>query len=68
MANARNCTLRYAATWIALNDDTDVTDAEEIAGFVSVILAADMLGVSPTTVGNAIAEMRATWNKTGWPL
>lgn len=49
---------RYGIEWIALNDEEDVLDVEEVAGFISTSLLADLFGKDPVEVATAIVRYR----------
>jgi len=49
---------RKGIAWIAYNDEPMETDAEEIAGFISTGLLADLFGKDPIDVGNAVIRFK----------
>ena len=51
---------REAIRWIAENDEPLIRDTNEIAEFISVMLTADLFGVSPNRVAADVAKRRAS--------
>ncbi|MGI8546733.1 MAG: hypothetical protein ACR2M1_05270 [Gemmatimonadaceae bacterium] len=51
-------TMKFAAEWIALNDEPMVMNADEIASFLTTKLAADMLGVEAWQLARRVLGIR----------
>jgi hypothetical protein len=51
-------TIAAAVAWIALNDECAEMDADVVAGFISVVLAADLFGVSAETIAKKVVRYR----------
>lgn len=49
---------RHAVQWIADNDEPEDTDVDEISGYVSTLLAADLFEVDPIKVATDIKRYR----------
>lgn len=49
---------RYGVRWIAENDEAECMDVEEVAGFISTLLLADLFGKDPDEVARAIVKAR----------
>jgi hypothetical protein len=49
---------RFGVEWIAENDEWAETDPQEIAGFISTLLLADLFGKHPLNVAQDIATLR----------
>lgn len=47
-----------AVEWIAHNDEPTITDVEEMAGIISVVLIADLFGKTPAQVARAVIKIR----------
>lgn len=55
----KRASYRHAVQWIALNDDPETGDNEEvIADQISVVLVADLFGVTCTKVAADVARER----------
>jgi len=50
--------IRAAVEWIAFNDEPNARDVEEIAGFISTLLVADLFGVPATEVARRVVHIR----------
>lgn len=53
---------KYAVKWIADNDETACTDHEEIKTLISVVLTADLFGVTPDKVADDVLRARCKSN------
>jgi hypothetical protein len=49
---------RAGIRWIAENDEPDSLDIEEISGYISTLLLADLFGKDPYDVARAIVRER----------
>ena len=49
---------RHAVQWIADNDEPEDTDVDEISGYVSTLLAADLFEIDPMKVAADIKRYR----------
>lgn len=54
---------RYGVEWIALNDEPECMDVEEVAGFISVCLLADLAHKDRHDVARAVVKYRERENK-----
>jgi hypothetical protein len=61
----RNCSRAFAAMWIALNDEPSDTDAKSVAGYISTLIAADMLGIGPADLALEVVALRKTFETNG---
>ena len=53
---------RHGVRWIAENDEPDSLEADEIEGYVSTLLLADLFGKEPETVAADIVRQREKLN------
>jgi hypothetical protein len=49
---------RHGVEWIALNDEANETEADEMAGLISVGLLADLFDKDPLDVARAVIRFR----------
>ena len=54
----KRASYRKGVEWIALNDEPDTMDVDEIAGFISTALLADLFGKDEHEVAKAVARWR----------
>ncbi len=54
----KRASYRHAIDWVAWNDDPETLEAEDIRGYISTLLVADLFGVEPERVALDIAEKR----------
>lgn len=47
-----------AVQWIAWNDEEEVLDRREVAGFISTCLVADLFGITPMEVAKDVIALR----------
>lgn len=52
---------RKAVEWIAAEDEPEDLNAEEITGYITVHLVADIFGKEPEAVARAIVRKRKQW-------
>ncbi len=51
--------IKFAIEWIAMNDEpAETSDAEAIAGLVTVALVADLFGKSPEEIARRVLRYR----------
>jgi hypothetical protein len=55
----KRASYRFGIAWIALNDETGETDVEQVKGFISVLLLADLFDVPPEKVAADVLKFRA---------
>lgn len=55
---ARKTRYQRAVEWIAYNDEPNEYDEDEIAGFISTCLVADMFGKDPMQVAQDICAFK----------
>lgn len=56
----KHASYRFGVEWIAQNDAPgDGDDAEALAGYISVLLLADLFGVEPAKVASDVLKRRA---------
>lgn len=53
----------FGVEWIAFNDDPQTTDVDEIRGYVSTLLLADLFSKDPWDVARDIAKVRGANNE-----
>jgi hypothetical protein len=58
MAKMKRASYRAGIEWIAINDEPECDDPEEVAYQVSSLLLADLFGVDPERVGRDIIRKR----------
>jgi len=49
---------RFGVAWIAENDEPDTLDAEEVSGYISTLLLADLAGKDALVVAEDIVRYR----------
>lgn len=54
----KRASIKEAVFWIAHNDEPGETEAEEIAGLISVKLVADLFGLTDEEVAKRVARER----------
>jgi hypothetical protein len=54
----KRASYRNAVAWIALNDETTEIDPQEIRGFISVVLVADLFDVDALKVASDVVRYR----------
>lgn len=54
----RHASYRRGVEWIALNDEAGSSDAEDVAGYISTLLLADLFGVEPERVARDVVRYR----------
>ncbi len=55
---AKRASYREGVWWVAFNDDPGQLDAEEVRGFVSVLLLADLFGKDEAHVARDVVRLR----------
>jgi predicted P-loop ATPase/GTPase len=51
-------TYKKAVEWIAINDEPSETDLEEISGFLTVTLIADLFNIDEQVVAKDVLKIR----------
>lgn len=59
----KRASYREGVAWIAANDEPMSRSAEEIAGFISSLLLADLFHVEPARVGADVLRLRVRQDK-----
>lgn len=54
----KRASYRKGIEWIALNDEPDDRDAENVAGYISTILLSDLFGKDPDDVARDVVRYR----------
>lgn len=54
----KRASYRAGVAWIALNDEPDSLDPDDVAGYISTTLLADLFGKEPIEVGRAVVRYR----------
>jgi len=49
---------RFGVRWIAENDEPDTLDAEEVSGYISTLLLADLFGKDALDVARDVVRAR----------
>lgn len=57
-AATKRASYRFGVAWIAENDEPETLDADEIGGFISTLLLADLFGKEPGDVAADIVRYR----------
>jgi hypothetical protein len=64
----KRASYREAVAWIALNDESGSDDGpEQIIGYASTVMIADLFDVESAKVAQDIHRKREQYRKEGWP-
>lgn len=55
---SKRASYRYGVAWIAENDEPNILDADQVVGYISTLLLADLFGKDPDRVAADIVRYR----------